>query len=104
MHRKYVVEGTCKKQDNKGVVVVFENTKENGYKPKYEATAEELTEILDEFYIAPIKALKEARDRILNDKKIFVNCGRTNTLGFDRSIMLIDELIEEMEKSGYAKV
>lgn len=103
MHKKYKVESTCKMQDNKGCIVVFENTKENGYHPLREATSEELTEILNAFYDEPLEALKELRNRLITDKSTFETCNR-DTLGHLRCIMLLDEMITEIKESNYARV
>jgi len=99
MTRKFVVEKTMKAiPPNEGAIAVRENGKVRL------AYAEELEEILDEFYAEPIDALSTLRERILLDKNTFVNCGRKDTLGFDRSIMLLDEMITEIKESNYGMI
>jgi len=45
-----------------------------------------------------IETLKEARSRIEQDKNTFEYCGRKDTKGHFRAIMLIDEMIKEAEE------
>jgi hypothetical protein len=48
-----------------------------------------------------IAILKEAKSRIKSDKDTFEYCGRKDTKGHFRAMMIIDELIKEIEQDTF---